>query len=483
MNRLKVGLVSTSQLSFPGNKRKAFQKNAERLSDLAKKWAFDLYVYDKDVIIAEDAYAAVSSLEKEGVDFVLVQTTSFSAGFLAPIFARIKTAKLGLWAIPEGTDSGAMPFNSFCGINMYSGIIGHYLNGHKVHFKWFYGDVDNPLFIYRFCISIRAIRAIKKMQQSHVALIGGIAPGFDDLYDDERNLIRLFDGIRIHRLHEYDEIKKIALSLDGRSVEERAASETAEAMGFTHPAAREMMTVNARFSLAYEAFLKEHGYDAIAISCWPKFQDDFNYSVCAVVGEINDRGTVAACEGDLTSAVSMLLLKYIAQDDTMLMDLAAFDTADDSLLFWHCGPAGKRFCERSGYRMGLNYSGSAHAPDETEVSGTGVVRDMIFDPGKITIARLTGECDRLFLATGTIIGRDKPSFNGSRGWAEKLKINDVPVSALDFVNTVLIQRFQHHFPIVKGDYTKELEEVMAWLDLKKVKIVPYKDSMQNPTEW
>jgi len=54
---------------------------------------------------------------------------------------------------------------------------------------------------------------------------------------------------------------------------------------------------------------------------------------------------------------------------------------------------------------------------------------------------------------------------------------------LDFVNTVLVQRFQHHFPIVKGDFSCEIEEAMAWLDLKKIDVVPYKPVMQNPLWW
>ena len=483
MEKFKVGLVSTSQLSFPGDKRGAFARCAEQVGALAAAWDFALYVYGKEVIAAPDAYAAVAALEAEGVDFVLVQTTSFSAGALAPIFARTKNAFLGLWAIPEGARDGAVPFNSFCGINMYAAIIGHYLDGYQVPLKWFYGDVSDPLFQERLAVTVRALRAVKRMRRSSVALIGGVAPGFDDLYDDERRLLRRFDGLRINRLHEYEEIKKLAESMDEAAVEARMAEETAWAKGFLHPTAREKLAVNARYALAYEKFVGERGYDALAVSCWPKFQDDYLYSVCAVVGELNDRGTVTACEGDLTSAVSMLLLKYIAGDDTMLMDLSAFDREDDTLLLWHCGPAGRRFCEKNGFSYGLNYSGTAHEPGEREVTGTGTVRDMVFDPGEITVARLTGESDRMFLMNARFIDRDKPSFHGSRGWAEDLRLNRRPISALDLVNTILVQRFQHHFPIVQGDYSREVLEAMAWLGLKGVEAVPYEDYMQNPLWW
>ena len=301
----KVGLVGSSQLSFPGDKESAFRRSARKVRKLAEEWDFELYVYKKTVINAEDGYAARKVLEEEKVDFVLLQTTSFSAGFLAPVFARTKDARLGLWAIPEGAEDGAMPFNSLCGIHMYSAIIGHYLKDYHKSFKWFFGTADDPLFLERFRITVRTLKAIKKMEHSSVALVGGIAPGFDDLYDDERNLIRLFDGMKISRLHEYDELKKAALAVPDKDAEARAEKEARLGGGFLHPTAKKMMNLNAHFTIAYEQFVKENGYDAVAVSCWPKFQDDFLFSSCAVIGELNDEGTVTACEGDLTSAISM----------------------------------------------------------------------------------------------------------------------------------------------------------------------------------
>ena len=480
--KLKVGLIGSSQLSFPGDKRSAFERTSKAVGKLAEEWDFELYVYPKQVIVADDAHSAVSVLEEKKIDFILLQCTSFSAGFLAPIFARVKNMHLGLWAIPEGhiESCNCVPFNSLCSINMYAGIIGHYLNGYQIPLKWYFGEVEDKLFQERFRITIRALSAIKAMRLSKVGLIGGLAPGFDDLYDDERKLIRLFDGIYINRLHEYDELKRLAQSQPTEKVAQKAEQLLAEAKG-VHSQVKQYIELNARFALAYDIFLAKYGYDAVAISCWPKFQDDFLYSVCSVVGEINDKGVVAACEGDLTSAVSMLLLKYLSNDITTLMDLSACDTADNTVLMWHCGPTAKRFCENCGYSLGLNYSGMVHEEGKPPV-GTAVVRDMVLDPGRVTIARLTGEMDRIFLMDGIMIDPKKASFHGSRGWMGDLRLNRKPISALDLLNTVLVQRFQHHFPIVKGDLTREVSEVMAWLNLKAVDAVPYEDFMQNPTQ-
>ena len=494
MVRFKVGLVGTSQLSFPGDKKTAFGNSASGMKKLAEEWDFDLFVYPETVITEADALAAKKVLEEEKVDLVMLQTTSFAAGLVVSTLARTKDAKLGLWAIPEMRKSGIVSFNSLCGINMYSGIVAHYLNEYDIPTKWFFGTTDDPQFLRRFRITVVALRAIKKMCHSNVALVGGIAPGFNDLYDDERKLIRLFDGIRINRLHEYGELKQIAESIPQNIVDRKVAQLKAEAeakdeaidqqINAVDPAVAtsrmSLLEVNARYGLAYDEFVKKYGYDAVAVSCWPKFQDDYLFSVCAVVGEMNDNGTVTGCEGDLTSTISMLLLSYIAEDITMLMDLSAMDTEDDSVMLWHCGPAPKRFCEDKGYKYSLNYSGKDHeGRDLDHALGTGIVRDMVFDEGKVTVARLTGEMDTLFVASGRMQDGEKPSYCGSRGWMGEIKLNGEDISALDFFNTIMASGFQHHFPVVKGDYTEELMEVMAWLNLKPVDAVPYKNYLQR----
>ncbi len=494
MIRLKIGLVGASQLSFPGDKVSAYGRSVQGLEQLAKEWDFDFYAYDKQVITEADALQCRAVLEKEAVDFILLQCTSFAAGLVVSTLARTKGARLGLWAIPEMRPSGIVSYNSLCGINMYSAIVAHYLKDYNIPTKWYYGDVEESRFRKRFRLTVVALRAIKKMQHANVALIGGIAPGFNDLYDDERKLIRLFDGIRINRLHEYSELKDMAHSIPQEEVDAKVAALKAEA-GAVNAAVdaqinevdpsrdvrkMSLLEVNARYALAYEKFIAKYGYDALAVSCWPKFQDDYLFSVCSVVGEINDKGTPCGCEGDLTSTVSQLLLSYISDDITMLMDLSAIDEADDSVMMWHCGPAAKRFCEKKGYSYSLNYSGKDHeGRDLDHAVGTGITRDMVFDDGKYTIARLTGESNKMFLASGTMQDGAKASYCGSRGWLGELHLNRKPISALDFFNTIMVHGFQHHFPMVKGDYTQELMEVMAWLGLEGLEAVPYEDYLQR----
>ena len=43
----------------------------------------------------------------------------------------------------------------------------------------------------------------------------------------------------------------------------------------------------------------------------------------------------------------------------------------------------------------------------------------------------------------------------------------------------MVRGFQHHFPIVMGDYSEELMEVMSWLKLRPVRKVKYENYLQR----
>ncbi len=488
--KIKVGLVGTSQLSFPGPKEKVYAQMVEEMKVNAQEMKFDLVAWEKQVIVEADAREAVAFMEKEKVDLLLVLNVSYSAGFLVPVFYRIKNAAVGIWSIPE-TTKGPVMFNSFCSNNMYQGINDKYLRDYKIKSKWFFGFASDERFKKRLSVTVKALQAIKKLKNSKVALIGGFAPGFYDLYFDERSVFSKLDGIYINRLHEYDEVIKRAEKVTDNDMKEYLAEldkvKNADMSVYNeHLKKSGLKMANNDFSLrpfsvkmylAYRRLVEENGYDAIAISCWPKFQDDYKYSVCSTIGMLNDDKIVAACEGDLMSAISMLALQEMSDESTTLMDFSAFDESDDSILMWHCGPASKKFCQRNGYKISHNFSGMAHG--DGLVCGTGIVRDMEFDAGKASVFRFSGDMESYINLTGDFVGATKESNCGSRGWFKNLKLNGKSINALDFTNTILSGGFEHHYPIAWGDFSDEIAEMNKWLGIKPIKRIPYENYLQD----
>ena len=224
---------------------------------------------------------------------------------------------------------------------------------------------------------------------------------------------------------------------------------------------------------AYYDFAKEYRYDALGISCWPKIQKDT--LACPIIAKLNQNGIAAACEGDLPSAVSMLLLQYLAQAPAALMDMTAFDENDQTILMWHCGPAAECYADDMGVQ--LTYS---EQPDAAgRVARLGLINDLVFKPQHLTFMRITGEWDSMLLLDGKAFGKEKPSPAGSRGWIGGLRLNRKKIDVIDFVNTIFVQGFQHHYPMVAGDITEELMETAAWLGLTHVPAVVYENYLQT----
>lgn len=181
-NTLKIGLVGATQDNFAGGKNwgktAVYAKSAEGMKALSEKLGFELYVYPELLVTDADAQKAKSALQAEKIDFLLLQTTTFGAGAVVIRLAKADW-KLGIWALPEPKDEENSYFegsNSLCGLNMYGAVVCNYLKDYNIKYKWFFGQVDDPTFVRRLEITVRALTALKKLAASKVALIGGIAP-------------------------------------------------------------------------------------------------------------------------------------------------------------------------------------------------------------------------------------------------------------------------------------------------------------------
>lgn len=475
MEKLKVGLVGTYQKNF--NINLALQKlreSIEFLEDLSQKEGFHFYPISKGIVHREDVVRAKKELEDKKIDFLLVQNCSISAGDNILPFAGMRSY-LGLWSIPEPTEEGSLPLASFVGSNMYASIIGHYLADYDIPFKWFFGAPQDRIFLDRFKLTLKVLKALKSLANSHIALIGGVAPGFYDLYLDQRNLQSIY-GVSISS-HELSEVLEKARAYPESKVEKIVKQIKSE--GKNTNIDDETFARATRVYLALGEIVKNNGYQALALSCWPKFQSEYGLAPCSIVGRLNQNGIVVACEGDISGALSMLLSNYLNQQCSTLMDLPKFDWRDESLLMWHCGPAAKCWADNKGITYRTHFSLGTQEPGQP-VRGVGIVNDMTFKSGPITITRITNEGTKIFLATGKIMDKKKKSYYGSGGWVSDLKIGFRSVSALDFVNTIMVNRVQHHFTLAFGNLTEEMIEMASWLQIQPLEAVPYQKYMQNP---
>lgn len=472
MKKLIIGLVGVMQINFLGDKQAIFDRAIYELEGISKQYGFDFCPYVNLIVTSEEADHARKWLDSQLCDFVIILSTSFASGEVITKLSKLR-ARIGLWAIPEPTNTGEVPLNSLCSVNMQAGILTHYHKADQVKAKWFYGWTDQHLFLKRFKVTLDALLAIKNMNGQKLALVGGIAPGFNDLYYDERLATRRL-GIEIERNVEFEDVKSIALGYSEDQWKETQGELTSGYAQICNITA-DTLEMQARFCRAYAELAISNRFSALAISCWPKMQQQFGLVTCAIMGYLNEHGIPSACEGDVPGAVSQLFLKYMSGGQTTsLLDLVAFDSSDETVYFWHCGPSAPGMADGCGTCMRQ----LTHSTKEGPYKYYSGYNDLVFKPIDATIMRVTGEWDRMMLLKGTFLPQGKELFSGSSGWLGDLRLSGRSISALDVINSLLVTGFQHHYPLVYGDWQDACLEAARWLDLDLLNGVAYADYLQ-----
>lgn len=474
MAKLKIGFAGVWYDCFDEDlSRQLYQESVEALRALGDEWGFELVAATDVTNDVATCAAFRDELRQADIDMVLLQSCSFAAGEIVAGFAELGLP-LGLWGLPEPeTTGGALRLNSLCGVNLYAGILGTYLAERDIKYKWYFGMPDSELFRSRFDPTIRALRAIKTIDGSKFANIGGTPEGYYDVYWDDGRLRSKYN-ITVDR-HELTELLAQADALP-----EAEVSKVAEEIHVEVPAegisADEFMKL-ARVYIAFERLIRENDYAGVGIACWPHFQAAYGLTACTTLGRLNQKGHVAACEGDVPSAISMAILKAMGGDRPVLMDLSALDAQDDTMLLWHCGVGHPCWTENC---IQCRHTLIEAAGDGGQIGPAPAAFDMVLKPTPFTLMRLTDGGNRLLLATGETVGDAKPSARGTRGWAGKFKMKgEEPVTALEFTNTVLVSGFEHHFPLAMGDLSAAVLEFAAWMDIEPLEKVPYRSYLQR----
>lgn len=470
--RLKIGLAGAVHVNMPGDDRGVIRDFVGKMGALAEKYAFDLAVWDKPIQSEEDADQVRRFLDAEEVDFTILVNASLPFGRVMLPLSKAKS-RLGFWSLPEPTKSGVLQLNSFCGINLMGSLLSHYTSRSGVPGKWFYGDPDSPMFMERFLCTLRALQAVKGLATLRIGQIGGLANGFENMYADERDLERKF-GTYLQTRHSVEEIVARAEKLPMERVKAEMDKARGEAKATRVPDAH--FEKFARICLAFADFAAENRYDALAISCWSRFQEVYGIAVCGAMSRLNEAGILAVCEADIFSTVCMAAMKAMTGLKPALNDLVSLDESDGSINLWHCGVAPACWADDNGVAWDRHFN-IGHYEGETWV-GDGVVADMRFRPGRVTIANMGGRFDKLFVMTGDMM-REKPGYSGSSGWVENIMVNGTPVDIPVLIDTIVTRGLNHHYSTSYEDLTNEWNEFAAWMDLEIAGPVAYRPYLQK----
>lgn len=193
--------------------------------------------------------------------------------------------------------------------------------------------------------------------------------------------------------------------------------------------------------LAIEHLARLHELDAIAFDCWTYLADTFGIASCFILGDLIDRGLVAACETDIHAAITARLLQAASFGKcTFIADMTQrHPTNDNAELLWHCGPFASSLMKEGVHGRVCGCKGFY------EIKG-----------GDITIARFEQDRGSYVLFADQVVGVEGPHTNGNYVWVET---SDWPAWEKKFMYGPYI----HHVVGVHGKYADVLKEACRYI--------------------
>jgi L-arabinose isomerase len=473
-HKLRVGFVGLSLPAYFGERLGYREHTIQGLQKLAADWDFELVAIAEPVYGEADAVQAANTLKGQAVDFLLIQNTSISIG--DQLLPLVDVApRLGLWSLPDPSLEGEVQLHSLVALNEHASILKRYLRHRDIPFKWFYDQVETDMFRQRFGITVQALTAVKNMEKARIGWIGGVSPGFHNMLVDPRQLnarLGLFVGE-----HEMAELVQMAEAQQPAAVRALAQAIRAAATQVTVSSEVAFDRVT-RVYLALKTLVEEHGYDALAVQCWSKIQEQYRIVPCMAYSWLgSEDGIAVSCEGDLQGAISMYLLNLLtgAEQSATLLDMAALDPQTRCMMMFHCGVTPRHFANDQGIKWVDHVTLGRHSGEEPY----GVAGDQIFAPqADTTITYLGDDGSRLLVLRASIIDHTLKGFDGTRGWFNRFELNKAEINTWDLINTLTVRGHEHHFAVGIGDVTDELMEFAAWKKLHLVERVPYADYLQ-----
>lgn len=439
---LRIGLVPIVRPLFRGSKFGLEHASRQALQRLGAELGFELAYVSDPVADAAQAEAAARAAQAAGLDLLLVEHVTFATGDV-PLPLLELPVPVGLWALPEVWDTGPLPQNAICGLNLALSLS---VPGRQMPVKWFYGDPEDERFRERLGLTLAALRGVKALRESRVLWLGGPAPGFfafDALPET---------GMRVERAG----LEVLWEALEGvrdSDVDELAAAfdELAE-----YPLGQLHQTFRLELALAQVA----RGYDGVAIREWPEIPDQAGVMAYSAMARLADRGHTFAPEGDVMGLAGQLALQAISGRPAILLDISHFGSK--GLMLWHGGEAPKAWAGGP-TRLVPHFN-----------RGLPAVRDMPLKAGPISGLRLL-RGRRAVVHGGELSG--EKGYDGDSSWLTAASWAGQSLEPREFLASWLGHRLPHHLAVGMGEHQPALLELCAWLGLEVLPAKPEENGL------
>ena len=187
---------------------------------------------------------------------------------------------------------------------------------------------------------------------------------------------------------------------------------------------------------ALNEIVKEHNLNGLTIRCFDLLSS-LKSTGCLALAELNAKGIVSACEGDVAAMLSMYIATLVSGKSCFQANPSRMDTENNTIVFAHC---------TAPFDMLEDYSFDTHFE-----SGIGVAVKGKLKKQKITLFRLSQDLRKFFVSGGEICN----TLDDNNLCRTQINVRlDKPVTEL------LTNPCGNHHIIIYGDHTEAISRIM-----------------------
>ncbi len=194
----------------------------------------------------------------------------------------------------------------------------------------------------------------------------------------------------------------------------------------------------ARLGVVLDDWIAEHEVDAIAFQCWTSIQKNYGVNACVLLSMLSEQLLPAACEVDVTGALSMYALQLASGKPSALVDWNNnYGDARDKCVLFHCGNWARSYFDEVKMAYG-EILATTLGVEHTYGTISGRAR-----PSPLTFARITTDdrygSIRAYVGEGRLTADPLDTF-GSRAVAEVPNLREL-------LHYICKNGFEHHCAI------------------------------------
>jgi len=296
-------------------------------------------------------------------------------------------------------------------------------------------------------------RVVNGLSKARIGAIGTRPSDFNTMRYSEKILER--QGISVETIDLSEILAEAqALENDDSDVLNITAEIKKYIDTFTNKVPDEKLSKMAKLFVVIKKWIDEKKLDAVAIQCWTSLEENYGVVPCTIMSLLSQKLLPAACEVDVTGALSMLALQLASGVPSGIVDLNNnYGEDPDKLVLFHCGNLPSYFF--NGIVMGfhdilMKTIGLSNA--------CGTVNSRL-KPGEFTFARMStndlkGEiCG--YIGEGLITDEDEDPLNtfGCYGVAHVVKLQSL-------LTELCKKGFEHHCAISRSQVADVLNEAL-----------------------